>query len=54
MDDSQRTASWYAAENSNIATTQSLLDHGSNPLHEDCEGRTSLHKGATRYDNING
>lgn len=46
MDDSQRTALWYAVSNSNTATVQTLLDHGSDPLHEDCEGRTPLHVAA--------
>ena len=46
MGDSQRTALWYAARNSNTATVQILLDHGADPLHGDCEGRTPLHVAA--------
>lgn len=49
-DDSQRTALWYAARNSNTATIQALLNHGADPLHEDCDGRTPLHVSARSHD----
>lgn len=50
MDDSQRTALWYAARNSNTATVQTILNHGADPLHEDCEGQTPLHVSARSHD----
>ena len=49
-DDSQRTALWYAARNSNTATNQTLLNHGADPLHEDCDGRTPLHVSTRSHD----
>ena len=50
MGDSQRTALWYAARNSNTATNQTLLNHGADPLHEDCDGRTPLHVSTRSHD----
>lgn len=49
MDDSGRTALWYAVKGSNTATVQTLLDHGSDPFH-DCEGQSPLHVAAKNHN----